>query len=134
MSEQSVLRYYYAATLVFLVLDFVFNINIRVAFLEASPGWRIAYYVACLALLGLMFRFPGWSALLGVAESLLTLVALILSMAVRVMVVTEDMIEAGRGFVSTQELVNFVISGGIAWYAWQQRMRALAGNSRRTWH
>ena len=134
MSEQSVLRYYYAATLVFLVLDFVFNINVRVAFLEAWPGWRIAYYVACLALLGLMFRFPGWSALLGVAESLLTLVALILSMAVRVMVVTEDMIEAGRGFVSTQELVNFVISGGIAWYAWQQRMRALAGNSRRTWH
>ncbi len=119
------LRLYYAATALFLLLDFVFNINVRVAFLEQWPGWRLFYYGLCFAIFAAIAWRPALAGLLGVAESLVTLVALILTMAVRVMVVTDEMIESGSGFITTQEIINFLLSGGIAWFYWQRGMRAL---------
>ncbi len=119
------LRLYYAATALFLLLDFVFSINVRVAFLEQWPGWRLFYYGLCFAIFAAIAWRPALAGLLGVAESMVTLIALILTMAVRVMVVTDEMIESASGFVTTQEIVNFLLSGGIAWFYWQRGMRAL---------
>ena len=121
------LRLYYAATALFLLLDYVFDINVRVAFLDHWPGWRFLYYAFCFAIFAAIAWRPMLAGLLGVAESLLTLIALILTMAVRVMVVTDEMIDSGGGFVTTQEIINFMLSGGIAWFYWQRGMRALAG-------
>ena len=56
----------------------------------------------------------------------LTLVALIVTMALRVMVVSDEMIDAGAGVVTPQELINFALSGGIAWFSWQRGIRALS--------
>ena len=36
---------YYAATILFLILDFVLGVNVRVAFLEPFPTARMAYYL-----------------------------------------------------------------------------------------
>ena len=58
---------------------------------------------------------PRWSSHIGAAESLLTLSLLIISMAMRVMIVTDEMIEEGRGFVAVNELLNFAISGSIVY-------------------
>ena len=38
-------------------------------------------------------------------------------MAKRVMIVTDEMIEEGRGFVSVNELLNFAISGTIVYFS-----------------
>jgi hypothetical protein len=40
------------------------------------------------------------------------------------------MLETGVGFVTTPEIVNFVISGSIAWFSWQRGMTALFGPPR----
>lgn len=40
----TILRAYYAATTLFLLLDLWLDINIRLAFLDSRPGWRAAYY------------------------------------------------------------------------------------------
>lgn len=125
--SKRILTFYYAATALFLLLDYVFHVNVRVAFLDPWPAWRAAYYAACLALFAAMVWRPGWAELLGIAESLFTLSALILTTGVRVMVVTDEMIDSGTGFVTAQELVNFVIAGGIAWLSWQRGMLALSG-------
>ena len=121
------LRLYYAATALFLLLDYAFDINVRVAFLDQWPGWRFLYYAFCFAIFAAIAWRPMLAGLLGVAESLLTLVALIVTMAARVMVVTDAMIDSGTGFVTMQEIINFMLSGGIAWFYWQRGMRALAG-------
>lgn len=126
-SSNSILKAYYAATAAFLVLDFGFQINVRVAFLEAWPGWRLAYYAVCFGLLAAIAWRPRWAEVLGVVESLVTLVALIVSMAVRVMVIPADVAEFGARVVTVQEIINFVISGGIAWLSWHRGMLALAG-------
>jgi len=106
---------YYGATVVFVILDYLLDFNIRLMFLDAWPGWRALYYAVCLGFFGLMLWRPMWSRYIGAAESLLALSLLIISMAMRVMIVTDEMIEEGRGFVSVNELLNFVISGTIVY-------------------
>lgn len=43
------------------------------------------------------------------------------------MIVTDQMLETGVGFITTAEIINFVISGSIAWFFWQRGMTALFG-------
>ena len=43
VTPASLLRIYYAATLLFVTLDYFMNINVRLAFLEAWPEMRALY-------------------------------------------------------------------------------------------
>jgi len=121
------LQLYYAATVAFLVLDAGFGINVRIAALDGFPGARAAYYLVIFCCFGLMLWQPAWSAVIGCIESLATLVMLIVGMALRSMIVTDRMLETGTGLVTAPEVVNFVISGSIAWFAWQRSLRQLLG-------
>ena len=123
--SRRLLLVYYAATALFLLLDYGLNINVRLAFLEAYPLWRGAYYVFCFSCLSLMFWRPALTEIVGAFESLLTLVALILNIAIRSMVITDEMIETGRGAVTTPEIINFILSGSIAYYAWSRGVKAM---------
>lgn len=125
--SRRLLLVYYAATIVFLMLDYGLNFNVRIAALEAYPGLRAGYYVVIFACFGVMLWRPSWSTAIGAVESLATLVALIINMALRSMIVTDQMLETGVGFITTPEIVNFVISGSIAWFSWQRGMTALFG-------
>lgn len=125
-----ILQAYYAATIVFLMLDYGFGLNVRVAGLDGFPGLKAGYYLVMFACLGLTLWRPAWSTAVGVVESLAILVTLIFSVALRSMFLSDQMFETGAGFVSTPELVNFVLSGSIAWYAWHRGMTQLFGSSR----
>ncbi len=116
---------YYTATILFLLLDFVLGVNVRLAFLEPFPTARMAYYLVCFGLFALMLWRPGWTLVIGTIESLVAVVALTFSMAVRVVVVTDEMIETGVGFVTTEEIFNYVIVAGIAYLSWVQGITSL---------
>ncbi len=119
-------RVYYAATALFLLLDYGLDINVRVAFLEPWPAWRILYYLFCFGCLGLMIWRPAWTTLVTTVESLITLTALILHMGVRVMSLSVGVLEQGEdGFVYIEEIFNFIISGFAAWWGWQRGSRQL---------
>ena len=122
-----VLQAYYAATIVFLMLDYGAGVNVRVAALQSFPELRAGYYLVIFACLGLVIWRPAWSTAVGVVESLAIIVALIFTVALRSMFVSDSMFEAGGGFVSVAELLNFLISGSIAWFAWQRGMTQLFG-------
>jgi len=113
-----ILVLYYAATAVFLLLDYFAGLNVRLAFLDSWPMGRAAYYGICFLCLALMIWRPEWTTLIGAFESLVTLVALILSMAIRTMVVTDQMIETGTGYVTMEEILNFMLAGSIAYLSW----------------
>lgn len=125
MNAQRILPWYYAASVIFLLLDYVADINIRVAFLEPWPAARAAYYGVCFACLGLMLWRPRWAVLIGSFESLVTLVALILSMAVRVMIPSDAVVGGSAPFVTLQEILNFLIAGSVAYLAWVKGLRAM---------
>ena len=126
----NILIIYYAATAVFLTLDYGFGVNLRATFLESMPGIRMGYYLLLFGCFGLMLWRPQWSTLVGVVESLATLVALIFNMALRSMVVTDSMLETGTGFVTMPEIVNFIIVGGAAYVSYVQGTKALASRLR----
>lgn len=125
-----ILILYYAGTAVFLLLDYVFGLNVRLAFLEGWPLGRAAYYGFCFLCLGLMIWRPAWTTLIGAFESLVTLVALILSMAMRTLIVTDHVIETGTGYVSMEEILNFMLAGSIAYLSWIKGLNRLRAQMR----
>ena len=125
MNSPRLLAWYYGATILFAVLDFVFGINIRVAFLEPWPALRVAYYGVCLACLAATLWRPQWSVWIGTGESLAVLVALIMSMGVRVLVPTDVIFDENAAFVTPQEIVNFIIAGSIAYLAYIRGLKQL---------
>ena len=127
MLPRRILLIYYAGTALFLVLDYVLSLNVRLAFLEGQPVLKALYYGVLLACLIAVIMRPSWSLAIGAVESLVTLVGLIFNMALRTMVVTDAMIETGAGVVTPQEIVNFVLAGGIAYISWMRGMQALTG-------
>lgn len=127
VSATPILPWYYAATIVFLLLDYFAGINVRVAFLEELPSGRIAYYAICFVCFALMIWRPAWATLIGTFESLVTLIALIFGMAVRVMIPNDAIVEKSVAIVTTEQLVNFLIAGSIAYYSWVRGMRRLTG-------
>jgi hypothetical protein len=126
-SQVSLLRIYYAATALFILLDYFLNINIRLAALEQEPVWRALYYVFCFVCLGLMYWRPSWSAWIATGESLIILSLLIISMALRVTIVTDEMIEYGRGAVTMSEIANFMIVSGAAYFAYRRGASKIRG-------
>jgi len=119
------LTLYYAATALFLLFDYVFGINVRVAFLETLPAARSGYYLFCFVCLALIVWRPAWALFIGAFESLVAVIALTFGMAMRVLIPTAQMIESGAGLVTIEEVFNFVISGGIAYLAWIRGLNAI---------
>lgn len=124
--NRNILRIYYAATALFVALDFGLGINVRVAFLDTAPGLRVGFYLVLFACFALMIWRPQWTTIIGAVESLATLIALIINMALRSMVVTDAMLETGSGFVTMPEIFNFIIVGGAAYVSYMQGIRRLS--------
>ena len=112
------LRLYYMATAVFLMLDYSLGINVRLASLEAFPVWRAIYYVFCFACLSLIWWRPSLSRWVGTIESLFTLVLLIVTMGARVMTYSDTILQTGEGFIRSEEMINFILTGGVVWIAY----------------
>jgi len=121
----SLLRAYYAATLLFVLLDYALGISVRVSFFDALPVARMLYYLLCFVCLALIVWRPGWALLVGTVESLLALSLLIIAMGVRVMTISEQVLEGGAAPVTAGEIVNFALVGGAAWLSWQRGSMAL---------
>jgi hypothetical protein len=68
---------------------------------------------------------PGWAAAIVTVESLTSLVALILSMALRIMVPNDAIFEEIGTIVTVEEIANFVIVGTVASFAWIRGMKTL---------
>jgi hypothetical protein len=130
IGPRRILQAYYAATIVFLMLDYGWGLNVRIAGLQGFPGLRAGYYLVIFACLGLTMWRPAWSTAIGVVESLATLVTLIFSIALRSMFLDGYASDTGAGVVSMAEIVNFLISGSMAWFAWHNGMMQLFGPRR----
>ncbi|NNC77334.1 MAG: hypothetical protein HKN77_05175 [Woeseiaceae bacterium] len=119
------IRLYYAGTLVFLALDYFAGLNLRIAFLDGAGAYRAAYYLVCFACLALILWRPEWTVIVSAFESVVTLAALIISFGTRAIVVSDAMLEGVDQGVTMPEIVNFLMSGSVAYLAWARGMREL---------
>lgn len=127
VSAVHVMLAYYAATVLFLLMDLALGINVRIAFLEGSVALRFGYYAVCFVCLGLMLWRPTWTAIISAFESLVTLVALIISFGMRAILVSDAVLEGREPFISMPAIVNFLLAGSIAYLAFNRGLSALRG-------
>jgi hypothetical protein len=125
MTSTSVLTLYFAATVIFLLLDSLLGINLRVAFLDACAGWRATYYLLCFACLVLIVGRPMLAARVATTESLIARAALIISVGVGVLSIPDALLDGGGVVLSAEEIVNFAIAGGAAWLGWHRGSLAI---------
>lgn len=125
----NLIRFYYGLTAVFLLLDLIFDINLRITFLEPFPVMRFAYYGVCFACLAAMLWKPAWTLAISVFESLFSVVALTISFGTRVIRMSVDVLEGSAGPVSMPEVVNFLMAGFIGYFAWVRGMDQIRRNS-----
>jgi hypothetical protein len=64
-----VVRIVYWSTPIFAVLDWFYGVSLRVPFLDALPGAKVAYYGIDLACAVALTARPRWTAAIGFAES-----------------------------------------------------------------
>ena len=117
-----VLGGYYLATAGFVLLDFGLGFNVRLSFLAQYDGLRIMYYLVCFLCLAVIVVKPALTVAVTAVESLVTMVALILSIGTRAMLP-----EAAGGVLGIEELINFLVSGFAAYFSWTRSMTALFG-------
>lgn len=122
---------FYAATVLFLALDYVFDLNLRAAFLQPYPTARGFYYLFLFACLGLVIRFPDKAMYVGTLESAITVGALIVSFWLKLLLPADAMMEIGRGLITIQEVFNFLISGLYGYFAYLSGIRALSNRKSR---
>jgi hypothetical protein len=78
-SPASFIRAFYWSTPLFVALDVMYGVSLRIPFLDALPGAKAVYYAADLACAVAIAARPRWTAAIGFAESTLNISLLVLS-------------------------------------------------------
>ena len=118
--------YYGVGTLVFWGIDMVLAAPIRASFI-GRPGLRIGYYLALLALAALCRWRPTAAPLVGIAESSVNLLLVMMSILMPVWGLTDQALaggELGLPF-TTWTLLNALLSGLVFVYTFHRSRSAL---------
>jgi len=110
-----IIRAYYWATPVFLLLDLFFGIDVRVSAFIDKPVWRFAYYGFCFLCLGAIEWKPPIAHYVGLLESLTNVTILIFGMWMPLIVMDQQALNDQPivNPVTRLTIINFLLAGGI---------------------
>ena len=116
------IHWYYAATPLFALLDFLVGINFRVVFIDRLPMAKAIYYTLAFGCWFVMWKRPQFSRVLGLFESSTNVALLIISVFVAYIgVINAAMADASMENPFTPEAVmNFLIAAVIFTIAFYQ--------------
>jgi hypothetical protein len=126
-------KWYYYATPLFILLDYLLGINVRVSALDAMPFQKNAYYGFCI-LCGLcMYISPRYSPIVALLESAINYVLMILLLLrpYIICLLQEDIIGEGWQNVealTAQQITNLLIAALVAAYAFKASINKLAAD------
>lgn len=112
-------RWYYYATPLFILLDYLAGINIRVSALDAMPLYKNAYYGFCILCALCIYIFPRYSPIVALLESAFNYVLMILLLLMPYVrcIMQEDIIGEGWQNVealSAEHILNLIFAGLVA--------------------
>ena len=125
-------KLYYAITPVFILLDYVCHINVRVAILDSEPLYKGLYYGFCVLCGVLVYIIPGYSSIVAFFESGIILGMTILGIFipyVRAISQMDDILNTDIqtiSIVGPPHVVNLVLAVGIAFYTFRSSLNELA--------
>lgn len=116
-----IIEAYYLATPLFFVADVILDAPVRVSAFQVS-AWRYLYYLVLVGL-GVLCRYrPALAPIVGMGESAVNLLLLILSILLPIWGMA-DQVSAHQpvsGAPTWTRLVNFVLAGGMAIIAFKR--------------
>jgi hypothetical protein len=126
LSIRPLLAYYVGGTPLFFLLDAAWDLSVRASFFDTLSA-RLAYYGFCLLCGGLAWKFPRRATWIGLGESALTIVLLVVSFMTPILTlgaeVAADPFAPIEPPVTAEGIVNFAIAGGAAWWSFERRQR-----------
>ncbi|HET9708439.1 MAG TPA: hypothetical protein VFP39_09055 [Gemmatimonadales bacterium] len=125
--RQNLLRWYYLCTPVFWLLDVVWGVHVRVAFLDDLPLLRNVYYAACCGIGIAATVAPRYTARLALTESAVNLGLLVLSVGLWYLSMLDWAASetVAVRVVTPWQLVNFVFTLAAAVVSYGLRAEAL---------
>jgi hypothetical protein len=119
---------YYWLTPAFWALDALFGANLRTAAFEGHPVWKAIYYLFCLGCGVAIWLRPAWTGLVGMTESAVNILALLLGFFVPYFRLI-DQLAAGEIAIDAspftiEKALSLVLSGTIAAIAFRMHAEA----------
>ena len=108
---------YYWLTPAFWALDVLFGANLRAAAFEGHPLWKAIYYLFCFACGVALWTRPAWTSLVGMTESAVNILALLLGFVVPYFRLVEQL-AAGEsavdaGAFTVERALSLLLSGVV---------------------
>ncbi len=133
--RHSIAKLYYLITPVFVLLDYLGGINVRVAVLDSMLLYKNLYYGFCVICAVGIYAFPRCTPFVALFEStmnfLMTIMGLFLPY-VQYIMHADDVLDADWEIISGltyQRIVNLVLAGSVAILVFKGSIRALGGGT-----
>jgi hypothetical protein len=124
-------KWYYYATPLFILLDYLAGINVRVSALDAMPLYKNIYYGCCILCGIYIYIFPNHSPVVALCESAINILMMILLLFLPYvrLIMQEDILNADwqlADMFDVQRFSNILIVAYIAILAFRANISELA--------
>lgn len=129
--RHSIPKLYYTITPLFILLDYVWNINVRVAVLDSAPLYKGLYYGFCILCGVVIYIVPQCTSVVALVESAIIFTMTVLSVFVpyvQTIVQIDDILNSeiqNVSIVNVPHIVNLVLAGGMAALTFNKSLRVL---------
>ena len=119
-ARHAIARYYYYVTPLFILLDYLFGLNVRAAILDTMPLYKNLYYGFCIMCGVGAFLFPRMTPVVTLFESTACIFAIVLTVYspyIRFILQTDDILNTDTPLtagISAPCTVNLVLVGIMA--------------------
>jgi hypothetical protein len=124
-------KLYYTITPLFILLDYVWGINVRTAVLDSEPLYKGLYYGFCVLCGVVIYIIPRLSPVVALVESIIMIMMTVLSVFTPYLysiVYIDDILNVDIQYVSIlgpSYIVNLVLSGGMAAFTFHKSLNVL---------
>lgn len=124
-------KLYYAVTPVFILLDYIWGINIRVAVLDNYPLYKGLYYGFCIFCGVLIFLVPRSSSIVTLIESITVIMMTVLGVVLPYIQAYRQALDITNAdfeninIIHPQYIINLVLAGWIAVFTFHKSLREL---------
>lgn len=108
-----ILKIYYFITPVFVLLDYVAGVKIRIVFPAGFDGFALVYYIICFGSVFVAFKQTMVAAIFSLLESSINLLLLLLSVFLPLVMLDQTLEGVGGFRFGLTELIHFFIVGSF---------------------
>jgi len=132
--RNSIARWYFYITPLFILLDYILGVNVRISALDSMPLYKNLYYGFCILCGVCMYIVPRYSAVVALLESSINFMMLVLGIFLpyirTVMALMDDVLGADfkalEESLKVQPMVNLAIVGSCVILTFRKSIETIA--------